>query len=171
MKVRFDHAEYTTDRIAKSVERILEATQLCSMATVSEGNVSHINTAYFCFDDRLDIYFVSQLSSVHIRNIATNPSMAVSIFDTHQPWDDWKTGLQFFGTVRSTDKHEFKHGSELYKKRFPDSKKWLHSLGQSVASSVVPPFYLFTPARVKVLDEEDFGEETFVEAAIKRDKE
>ncbi len=80
MHVRFDHAEYATDRIAKSVSRILEATQLCSMATVSEGNTSYVNTAYFCYDDRLDIYFVSQASSVHIQSIAKNPSMAVCIF-------------------------------------------------------------------------------------------
>lgn len=171
MKVRFDHAEYPTERIAKSVARILEGTQLCSMATVYQGNISHINAAYFCYDDRLDIYFVSQLSSTHVQNIETNPSMAVSIFDTHQPWDDWKAGLQFFGTSRATDKPEFKHGSELYKERFPDYKKWLHSLGRAVASSVVPPFYLFIPTRVKILDEEDFGEETYVDAAIKHDKE
>lgn len=170
MQVRFDHAEYPTDRIAKSVARILELTQLCSMATVSEGNTSHINAAYFCYDDRLDIYFVSQGSSIHIKNIATNPSMALSIFDTHQPWDDWKMGLQLFGTVRSTDKHEFKYGSELYKERFPDYKKWLHSLGRAVASSVVPPFYVFRPTHVKILDEEDFGEETYVEATIIHDK-
>ena len=169
MPVRFDHAKYATDRIAKSVARILEATQLCSMATVHEGN-SHINTAYFCYDDRLDIYFVSEASSVHIQNIATNPSMAVCVFDTHQPWDDWKVGLQFFGTARSTDKHEFKHGSHLYKERFPDYKKWFHSLGRALASSVVPPFYVFTPTRVKILDEEDFGEETYVQASILRDK-
>ena len=114
MRVRFDHREYATERIAKSVVRILEATQLCSMATVCDGGVGHINTAYFCYDDRLDIYFVSQASSVHIQNLATNSSMAVCIFDTHQPWDDWKTGLQLFGTARSTDKQEFKHGSEMY---------------------------------------------------------
>ena len=170
MQIRFDHAKYPTERIAQSVARILESTELCSMATVYEGNVSHINTGYFCFDDRLDIYFVSQASSVHIRNIATNPSMAMCIFDTHQSWDDWKTGLQFFGTARSTDKQEFKHGSELYKARFPDYKKWLHSLGRVVLSTAIPPFYVFTPTRVKILDEEDFGEETYVEAAIMRDK-
>lgn len=170
MQVSFDQAEYPSDRIAKSVARILEATQLCSMATVSEGNISHINTAFFCYDDRLDIYFVSQVSSVHTQNIARNPSMAVSIFDTHQPWDDWKMGLQFFGTARSSDKHEFKHGGELYKERFPDYKKWLHSLGRAVAKSAVPPFFVFRATRVKILDEEDFGEETFVEATIIRDK-
>lgn len=170
MQVRFDHADYATDRIAKSVTRILEATQLCSMATVGDRLVGHINTAYFCFDDRLDIYFVSQESSVHIQNLAANPSMAISIFDTRQAWDDWKVGLQFFGTARSTDKNEFKHGSELYKERFPDYKKWLHSLGRAVARDVVPPFYLFRPDRVKILDEEDFGEEEFVEALIMRNE-
>ena len=72
--------------------------------------------------------------------------------------------------MRSTDKEEFTHGSELYKERFADYRKWLHSLGRAVAKSVVPPFYVFRPNRVKILDEEDFGEETYVEAAIMRDK-
>lgn len=168
MNVRFESSEYPSARIAESVTRILESTQLCSMATI-RGDTSYIHTAYFCYDSRLHVYFVSQLSSVHVQNIADNPSTAVSVFDTRQPWDDWKLGLQFFGETRPTSKDEFKHASELYKVRFPDYKKWLHSLGRAVASTMVPPSYLFVPSRVKILDDEDFGEETYVVAAIARD--
>jgi len=137
------------------------------MAT-NRDDTSYIHTAYFCFDDHMHMYFVSQLSSVHVQNIEKNPSTAASVFDTRQPWDEWKLGLQFFGESRATNKDEFKHASELYKLRFPDYKKWLHSLGKAVASTVVPPFYVFVPTRVKILDENEFGEETYVEATIHR---
>lgn len=168
MQVRLQHADYPTDRIAESAARILEASELCAMATIHGDNVSHINTAYFCYDNRLQFFFLSKASCVHSTNIATNPSMAIAIYDTHQPWDDWKTGIQLFGTCRITHSEEAKEATTLYKARFPDYAKWLHSLGRAVASSRVPSFYIFIADRLKILDEEEFGEDRYVESCIVR---
>ena len=169
MGVIFQNNDYPPERIANSINLILESSKLCSMATLSADRTSHINVAYFCYNERLEFFFISESTTIHARNIMLNPSMSIAIYDSHQSWDDWKTGIQLFGNCRLATKKISKEGGGLYKKRFPDYAKWLHSLGRAVASDLVPPFYVFVPDKVKILDEENFGEETYVEAQILRD--
>ena len=169
MGVIFQNNDYPPERIANSIDRILESSKLCSMATLSEDRTSHINVAYFCYNAGLEFFFISEAITIHSRNIMLNPSMSIAIYDSQQHWDDWKAGIQLFGNCRLANKKQSKEGAGLYKTRFPDYAKWLHSLGRTVASELVPPFYVFVPDKVKILDEEDFGEETYVEAQILRD--
>ena len=44
------------------------------------------------------MFFVSSDAARHSKNIETRSSLAVAVFDSNQGWDDWKTGLQLFGT-------------------------------------------------------------------------
>ncbi len=68
---------YPAWRLRTSVLRVLRENVLCSMATVSRVNRAHINTAYFSYSDDLELFFLSDRSSSHCRNLVPNPSMAV----------------------------------------------------------------------------------------------
>src|SRR5438876_11723295 len=84
------------------MSRILKANRLCSIATVASGNRAHINTAFFAYSPSLELYFLSDPDSLHSRNLSARPSMAMTIFDSRQSWDDPGRGIQLFGTGRKT---------------------------------------------------------------------
>jgi general stress protein 26 len=58
----------------------MNASRLCALATVSPGGRAHINHMYFGWTDRFDVVWISDADSIHSRNIARNPSAAVTIY-------------------------------------------------------------------------------------------
>ena len=151
------------------VQRILDNVALCTMSTVNQDGTAHVNTAFFCADSKWRMFFVSSENARHSRNIKERSSMAVAVFDSDQSWDDWKTGLQLFGTCAVARGRDAGVGAKLYKKRFPAYARWLHGLGRAIGHSSAPPFFIFVPESLKVLHEEVLGEETFVTISLSRD--
>jgi uncharacterized protein YhbP (UPF0306 family) len=160
---------YDSDRLSASVTRILAANTLCSLATRNEAGTVHINTAFFCFGPDLLLYFLSHPKSVHCRNLAVVPQMAVGVFDSHQPWGDPHTGLQLFGTGTLANADASRQARELYAARFPRYREFLSRTpnGQPLSSTLGGlKFYRFLPQRGQILDEWEFGEEVFIPATI-----
>ena len=161
-------------RVRKSIIRILRDSELCSMATQDPRNRPHINTAYFCYGglDDLEIFFLSDITSHHCRNLSRNASMAMTIFRTNQPWDGPGRGLQLFGTCIQTEGQLARKAEQVYAKRFPSYASWMSStkkdekkLAEQMRSY---RFYRFLPRRLKVLDEAEYGGAVFVKVTIKR---
>ncbi|HEV3469876.1 MAG TPA: pyridoxamine 5'-phosphate oxidase family protein [Pyrinomonadaceae bacterium] len=150
-----------SERLYNSVVRILASNMLCSMATYGEKGRVHINTAFFCFSDDLDFYFLSNPASVHCQNISRSPQAAVAIFDSRQLWGTPHRGLQLFGNSALAGGEGENEAHELYSIRFPAYAQFAERLSHL-------RFYSFTPTSVKILDEEEFGEEVFVVAEIVR---
>jgi len=161
-------------RLRKSIIRILRDSELCSMATLDPRNRPHINTAYFCYRglDDLEIFFLSDTRSSHCRNLSRNPSMAMTIFRTNQPWDAPGRGLQLFGTCYQAEGPSVREAERAYAKRFPSYARWMSStkkdekkLAEQLRSY---RFYRILPRQLKVLDEAEYGRATFVMVTIKR---
>src|ERR1700722_19094081 len=106
MTVKFRNADYSSEKLSKSVLNIIKETHLCSMATINPDGTSHINTAFFCFNEDLDVYFVSDWRTKHCRNLTQKPKVALTIFDSHQKWGDSLRGIQLFGEGFATDAEE-----------------------------------------------------------------
>jgi uncharacterized protein YhbP (UPF0306 family) len=162
---------YDSDRLHASVARILTVNALCSMATRNEAGTLHINTAYFCFSRDLVLYFLSHPHSVHCHNLSLVPQMAVAVYDSHQRWGDPHTGLQLLGTGGLANPGVGHEPGELYAARFPRYREFLLRTPdeQSRSSMFIGlRFYRFSPERVQILDEWEFGEEVFIPASILR---
>jgi len=141
------------------------------MATRSEAGTLHINTVYFCFSRDLILYFLSHPGSVHCRNLTHVPQMAVAVFDSHQLWGDPHAGIQLLGTGVLMDLGPGHEARELYAARFPRYREFLLRTPdeQSQSSMFIGlRFYRFSPERVQILDEWEFGEEVFIPASILR---
>ena len=160
--------EYTQDRIERSVERILESTTLCSIASITPKGVPHISTAYFCWTSTLEMFFLSDPASTHIRNLTSNAAAAVTVYSTVQEWDADHFGLQLFGNCAMTRGVARRAAEAGYAERFPGYAHWWACLSASERGSFSSRYYVFRPDRVKVLDEQEFGEEMFIEARIRR---
>jgi uncharacterized protein YhbP (UPF0306 family) len=142
------------------VLRILSSNELCSMATRGSGGRVHINTAFFCHGEDLALFFLSDPGSVHCRNLASSSRMAVAVFDTRQAWGAAHEGLQMFGDCAPALGTVAERAGELYSARFPGYATLAPRLSHL-------RLYGFTPRRIKILDEDEFGGEVFVTAEVR----
>jgi len=154
-------------RIKRVAFRILADNVLCSMATVTEDNRAHINTAYFCYSHELEVYFLSHPSSLHCRNLSENPSLGIAVFSPSQRWAGPDRGLQLMGTCRQARGSQAIRAEQLYAKRFRSYARWRKGLKRTDAAGEYR-FYRFVCQRLKILDEGEFGGAVFVSATVKR---
>ncbi len=157
----------TADKVWNSARTILESNVLCSMATVSRRQRAHISTAYFCYSDQLELYFLSYPESVHCRNLARNSSAAITVFSPSQTWGGPDRGVQLFGNCREAKGARWLKAERLYGDRFPLYTKWRTNLqpgdpGQGLR------FYHFMATSLKILDEKTLGDGLLCRAEVER---
>jgi uncharacterized protein YhbP (UPF0306 family) len=165
MSVTFHCPGVGTERLAEAVHRVLGETMLCSMATLGPGNQVHINTAFFAWNEALELFFLSSPDAVHSRNLERVPTMAVAVVDTHQRWGTDHRGLQLFGEGGRVGTTKLAEAERLYARRF-ESYREFKARGGSAFGAL--RFYGFRAAALKLLDEETFGEARLVAAEIVR---
>lgn len=160
--------DYSSEQLGKSLFSILNNVELCSLATVGPAEESHISTAYFCFTDDLDFYFVSDPGTTHGQYIAQHPQIAVAIFDTAQRWGDPLRGVQLFGRCHLASIAESPRALATHAARFHAYGEYIKALNPFEREKSPYKFFVFRPCTVKLLDESAFGEETFVTAEVVR---
>lgn len=158
---------YSEHRLGTSLRRMLKATELCAIATVTRSGQAHISHLYFCWSPELAIYFLSDPRSLHCRNLQSNPSMAMTVYRSDQPWDRPGRGVQLWGRCAEARGTQAAEAERLYAKRFPECSE-LRGSGSAAHNPFRYRFYRFIPRKIKILDEEEFGGGVFVTAAIRR---
>lgn len=143
-------------RIARTARQLLAASTLCAIATVAPRGRAHVNTAYFASTPELDVVWLSEPQAEHSRNIRANKSVAVAVYDSTQTWGQPDRGIQLFGPAREVELSAAGSFEALYATRFPE-----YSLGQGAYR-----FYVLSPLRLKLFDEEELGAGVFVTARI-----
>jgi uncharacterized protein YhbP (UPF0306 family) len=154
------------EHVRRAVFDILEANLLCSMSTVTPDGRAHIHTAYVCYSQELEFYFLSHPRSTHCQNVVANSSMAMAIFSSKQEWLGPDRGIQLFGTAIQAEKTEASKAEDLYAKRFSAYRNW-KSVGLGELRSEYR-LYRFVALRLKVFDEVSLGDAVFVSATVDR---
>src|SRR5438105_3450867 len=85
-------------RISAAARRLLDASTLCAIATVSSGGRAHVNTAYFACSPELDLVWLSDPSAEHSRNVRGSGTVAIAVYDSSQTWGNPDRGIQLFGS-------------------------------------------------------------------------
>ena len=134
----------------------MNASPLCSLATVSPRGRAHINHMYFAWTERFEVIWISNPESIHSRNLVRNPSAAVTIYDSHQTWGKPDRGIQLFGTAGVTAGRRENEAQRVYGKRFRDYNAEAEGL----------PVYRFVARTVKLFDERSLAPVTFVTARV-----
>jgi uncharacterized protein YhbP (UPF0306 family) len=93
-----------------------------------------------------------------LATLLTNPSAAVTIFDSHQTWGRPDRGIQLFGTAGTVSGDAARQAERAYSARFP-----------SYDPSDSYPVYRFRPREVKLFYERTLGGGTLVRARVTRD--
>jgi hypothetical protein len=169
MNVRLVNPSYPSDQLKASILAILNSVELCSMSTITPTSSSYIHTAYFCYSDALDLYFISNIDATHSKNLVRSPTMAVTVFDTNQPWDSLHRGLQLFGKARIAGITESVKALAIHAARFHAYGEYIKAINPLEREAMPYKFYIFRPDSIKIFDEKEFGEETFILAQVVRE--
>jgi hypothetical protein len=145
-------------RMTALLRSLFAASTLCAIATVTRRGSAYVNTAYFAWTPRFDLVWLSAPAATHSRNLQSNMSAAVAVFDSNQVWGNADRGLQVFGTAAEPKGADLEEAEQSYRGRFPDA--W--------ASNGLPyRFYLLRPRTVKLFDERELGPGLFVTASVR----
>jgi uncharacterized protein YhbP (UPF0306 family) len=131
----------------------MSASPLCSLATVSPRGRAHINHMYFAWNDRFEVFWISDADSVHSRNLVRNRSAAVTVYASNQVWGRPDRGIQLFGTAGVASGTE---AAGAYSRRFRDFDAGSNDL----------PYYRFRARTVKLFDERSLAGGTLVTARV-----
>jgi uncharacterized protein YhbP (UPF0306 family) len=144
-------------RIETLAGRLLDASELCAIATVSPAARAHVNTAYFAWTPEFHLVWVSEPRARHSLNLVTNPAAAIAVYDSAQTWGEADRGIQLFGSARETAGPRSRDAERIYSRRFPAST------GSDLSAY---HFYRFRARRLKLFDERALGAGVFVTASV-----
>jgi uncharacterized protein YhbP (UPF0306 family) len=154
MAIRRSKRPLAERRIRAGARRLLEASPLCSIATVTPQGRAYVNTAYFAWAPDLRLVWLSEPRAQHSRNLRENSSAAIAVYDSNQSWGKPDRGIQLFGSAREAGED----AEAIYARRFPDYPDL--DLGAY-------RFFELLPRRVKLFDERELGAATFVTARVR----
>jgi len=140
----------SSERIRRSLDRILKKNVLCAVATVAAGGRAHIHICYFAVSPRLELFFLSDPRSRHAANLRRRPSAAIAVFSSAQSWGGPDRGAQLFGSCARVPPGGQLWARRIYSDRFPGLAR-----NRSVRKLA---FYRFAIQRATVLDEREFGD-------------
>src|ERR1700716_577824 len=105
---------FSSARLEAVARRLMNASPLSSLATVSPGGRAHINHMYFAWNERFEVVWISDADSLHSRNLVKNSSAAVTIYASNQIWGRPDRGIQLFGTAGVTKARTAQNARRLY---------------------------------------------------------
>jgi uncharacterized protein YhbP (UPF0306 family) len=91
-------------RLATSARSLLDASDLCAIASVTPNGRAYVNTAYFAWNPEFELIWMSEPSAKHSRNIRANDTVAIAVYDPSQTWGKPDRGVQLFGSARQVDR-------------------------------------------------------------------
>lgn len=167
LSFNFEHDQYSNELLNEAIADILSSNVLMSMATNIEGR-SYISTSFYAYNDKLDFYFVSPPDSHHSQYVLDNPSVALSIFDSSQKWDDAKQGLQLFGKCQRATGLDLIEAGRLCMKRFVSLKTAIPNLDDIAKTAMSKKFYKIEVDSLQLFDEKNLEKGLFLPLKIQR---
>jgi len=143
--------EKDLNQLAKT---IIDTNQYMTIASVDEHNNPWASTVAYVYDGNYNFYWVSVPESLHQKNIAHNPKIVFSIFDSHQKWGEG-VGVQIEAIVTKVDLRELPKATECYFSRDYPYGNVLGAFGKGLENLIkgkIYHFYKATPTKVWVPD-------------------
>lgn len=146
-----------SEELRRKVLDYLRGHHVLTLATVGPDGPAAASLFYAC-DDAWNLYFLSDPSSQHCRNLSANPQVAITI---HSDQSDWRQiqGVQLWGTARQvTGLGELVHALQVYGARFPFVRALMtdpetsESDRELISGLRTAKLYRITPQRVRWID-------------------
>jgi len=102
---------------------------------------------YYCFDDKFNFYFISQMNSLHTQHILKNHNAAFAIFDSNSAEGEGN-GIQGSGKAYLLNDEEVLEALKWYKTTFIDLKP------ENLRGDAPYRLFKLVPERFYILDPE-----------------
>ncbi len=141
-----------------AIEKTRELLGVCNVMSIATcaDNVPWAASVFFVADESFNLYFVSNSSSLHSRNINLNGCAAVTINKDH---DDWLTicGLQIEGATSVAPANERERILTLYLNKFPHIARLRDNPANDQEKLIADriggsDFYRIEPSTVRLID-------------------
>jgi uncharacterized protein YhbP (UPF0306 family) len=139
-----------------SLIRVLGSTKLCALATVDPRGRAHSCHVYFATAPTLEFYFWSNPESNHCRHLRTNPSMALSVYQSRQDLGRPSQGLAMHGLCREARGELRGRAERVYGDRFPAYRIWRRHVQPGDPARAMR-FFQFVARQFKLYDDTRLG--------------
>ena len=110
--------KFSSAQLGRVARRLMNASSLCALATVSPGGRAHVNHMYFAWTGRYEVVWFSDRDSVHSRNLESDSTAAITIYDSHQVMGRPDRGIQLFGRASAVAGKAEEEATRAYVRRF-----------------------------------------------------
>lgn len=151
-----------SDQVLKHAKEFIKPRYQMVIATFGEH--PWIASLHYSYDEDLNIYFLSNPETLHCKQIAENPQVALTIADSPQEPSSKKKGVQLYGFAEQiTDKQKIIHALSLWRKTLNVTSESYTYEGM-MKKLINGRMYKITPKKLKFFNQEiwEEGEEPFI---------
>lgn len=160
--VHFENPNYSDEDLSESIVQILESSTELAMATVTSGNMSHISTNHFVYNNSLDLYILTPPYRDHSKNIDINPSVAAAIWERPDVPGENLRGIQAFGVCERVQKLDLTNAIRQYTQRFKSFNEVIRHPTDFAKGLTDSRFFVIKVFQIKLLDEPRFGRRNYI---------
>lgn len=134
------------------------------MVLATNGTHPWVCTVYYTTDEDMNIYFLTGPKTIHGKQLAKNPKVAIAIADAPQAPTSNKKGLQLYGICKQiSGVHKVNYALGLWKKTV-GVKSDDYSYEGMMRKAISGRMYKITPKQIKYFNEElwDEGKERLI---------
>ncbi len=134
------------------------------MVLATNGSHPWICTVYYTTDKDMNIYFLTSPKTIHGKQIAKNPKVAIAVADAPQAPASSKKGLQIYGVCKQiSGMHKVTYAVNLWKKALGVTSSD-YSYEGIMKKAISGRMYKVTPKQLKFFNEElwEEGEEPLI---------
>jgi uncharacterized protein len=168
LTVKFEGTQLPSVTVAESVEGIVSQTPVLALSTSDNTGVPHANMAFFALGTNFDLFFMSETSSVHGRNVAERPAASVAIWLKPPEFGEHLQGMQLEGECSVAEGDIAAEAFDAYSGRFPvmgrDPSVRESYLNGTAASSL----YRFRVSKLTLVDEPRLGRRNYLHLEVIR---
>lgn len=136
------------NQIKQLIQEVLDKGYLMSLATIDDGGV-WVSDVIFVYDDKFNIYWMSDPDVRHSQAILVNPKVAGTITISDQGEDN--LGIQFDGVAEKIDGARYDLALKHYAKRGKPAPKETDDVLQGDS------WYILKPKKIELIYEKLFG--------------
>ena len=142
--------------------RVCNGLSLCTLATLNDHGLPHVNTAYFVWDSETDrLFILSETATAHSQNLRNRNNVAVNVFEVTDDWSDDIVGVQMTGIATELGLGDSDEALVLYREKFKSAQEALSD--GLVGDFKDSRFVEICLDSYKVIDTKLFGDEIYVE--------
>lgn len=168
LTVKFEGTQLPPATVAESVEGIVSQTPVLALSTSDTSGAPHANMAFFALGADFDLFFMSEPSSLHGRNVAERPFASVAMWLTPPEFGEQLQGMQLEGECSVAEGDVAAEAFDAYSGRFPAMRRDPAIRESYLNGTAASSLYRFRVSKLTLVDEPRLGRRNYLHLEVVR---